>query len=181
MSIMAVPVSRGLAEYHEISHLMKTAFSKNEQLQMFILKLLALRKDVSFHAFYNDADFCGLLYAYTAENKKYAFVLYLAVNENIRSKGYGGQILEWLKKRTSKNIVLNVEEVCSSATNAEQREKRIAFYQRNGITDTGYTFSDGGEKYAVLASDPEHFDVQEYEKLLKSFSLGLYRRRIVKR
>lgn len=179
MSISVMPVSCGLAEYPEILHLMKTAFPKNEQIPMLLLKLLALRKNVNFYTFYSEADFCGILY--TVENEKYVFVLYLAVNENIRSKGYGKQILEWLRKNTNKNIVLNVEAACSSAVNAEQREKRIAFYQRNNITDTGYTFFDDGERYAVLASDPETFDVREYENLLKRFSFGLYRKKIVKR
>lgn len=128
-----------------------------------------LRENVNFRAFYDREQFCGILY--TAENDKYVFILYFAVNGEIRSKGYGSQILQWLKSDTSKNIVLNVEAIETYAVNFLQREKRIAFYQRNGITDTSYTFVDAEERYSVLSSDSERFNVQEYDALLKWLSL----------
>ena len=138
--------------------------------------MLALRKSVNFRAFYEDDQFCGVLY--TAEDNKYIFVLYLAVNDQIRSKGYGTKILDWLKLNTEKSIVLNVESLDPSAENALQREKRISFYSKNGIFDTGCRFVDGGEKYSVLASDIEIFDPGEYEMLLSKFSFGMYKKHI---
>lgn len=51
--------------------------------------------------------------------------------------------------------------------------------KKNGIEDTGYTFSDGGEIYLVLSSDPNHFQLHEYKRLLNKFSLGLYRPKIL--
>ena len=173
MAIKESFVSRELAMYSDICRLMVTAFPKNEQIPMWILKLLALRKNFNFRAFYDEGQFCGILY--TIENSKYTFVLYLAINDKIRSKGYGSQILGWLKDHTPKIIVLNVESVNQFSTNVQQREKRIAFYQRNGIADTGYTFADRNERYSVLASDCEHFNALEYERMLRCFSFGLYR------
>ena len=73
---------------------MKTAFPQNEQVPMWLLRALAFRK-----------KFCGVVY--TADDNKYIFVLYLAVNDLIRSKGYGTKILDWLKQNTEKIIVLN--------------------------------------------------------------------------
>lgn len=64
---------------------------------------------------------------YTAKNDKYIFVLYLAVNDRIRSKGYGTKMLDWLKHNTDKIIVLNVEAIDPLAENAQQREKSISF------------------------------------------------------
>ena len=115
---------------------------------------------------------------YTVENNKYIFVLYLAVNDQIRSKGYGTKILGWLKQNTEKIIVLNAESLNLSAENALQREKRISFYSRNGIFDTGCRFVDEGEKYSVLASDIDYFDPREYEMLLSRFSFGTYKKHI---
>ena len=123
-----------------------------------------------------DDQFCGVLY--TAEDNKYIFVLYLAVNDRIRSKGYGTKILGWLKQSTGKIIVLNVESLDPSAENALQREKRFSFYSRNGIFDTGCRFVDGDETYSVLASDTNHFDPREYEMLLSRFSFGTYKKHI---
>ena len=62
---------------------------------------------VNFRAFYENEQFCGVLY--TTEDNKYIFVLYLAANDQIRSKGYGTKILDCLKQNTEKVIVLNVE------------------------------------------------------------------------
>ncbi|MEE0449606.1 MAG: hypothetical protein UC928_06895 [Collinsella sp.] len=115
---------------------------------------------------------------YTAKNDKYIFVLYLAVNNRIRSKGYGTKMLDWLKHNTNKIIVLNVEAIDPLAENAQQREKRISFYGRNGIVDTGCKFVDEGETYSVLTSDVEGFDAKEYESLLSSFSFGTYKKHI---
>ena len=76
-----------LNEYKDVCRLMKTALPKNEQIPIWLLRVLAFRKSVNFRVFYEDDRFCGILY--TAENDKYIFVLYLAVNDRIRSKGYG--------------------------------------------------------------------------------------------
>ena len=168
--------SRKLHEYKDVCRLMRTAFPRNEQVPMWLLRVLALRKSVNFRAFYEDDQFCGVLY--TAEDNKYIFVLYLAVNDQIRSKGYGTKILNWLKQNTEKIIVLNVESLDSSAENALQREKRISFYGKNGIFDTGCKFVDEGENYSVLASDIEHFEPREYKMLLSRFSFGTYKKHI---
>ena len=168
--------SRKLNEYKDVCRLMKTAFPQNEQIPMWLLRVLAFRASVNFRAFYEGEEFCGILY--TAEDNKYIFVLYLAVNDRIRSKGYGTEILDWLKQSTEKTIVLNVESLNSSAENALQREKRISFYNKNGIFDTGCRFIDEGESYSVLASDVDHFDSKEYEMLLSRFSLGTYKKHI---
>ncbi len=90
---------------------------------MWLLSVLAFRKSVNFKAFYDDDQFCGVLY--TAEDNKYIFVLYLAVNDLIRSNGYGTKILDWLKENTEKIIVLNVESLNPSAPNALQRENEL--------------------------------------------------------
>ena len=134
---------RKLRKYKDVCRLIRTAFPQNEQLPMWLLRVLAFRKSVNFRAFYEDKQFCGILY--TAEDNKYIFVLYLAVNDRIRSKGYGTKILDWLKQNTEKIIVLNVESLNLSVQNALQREKRLSFHSRNGIFDTGCRFVDGDE------------------------------------
>ena len=92
--------SRKLQEYKDVCRLMRTAFPRNEQIPMWLLRVLAFRKSVNFRVFYEDDRFCGVLY--TAEDNKYIFVLYLAVNARIRSKGYGTKMLDWLKQNTHK-------------------------------------------------------------------------------
>lgn len=175
--VKTLSVSKKVSKYSEVLRLMKTAFPSNEQMPIWLLKLLAWQRGVNFNAYYEECCLCGI--SYTVENKTMVFVFYLAVNDSIRSKGYGSRILQYVKEHTEgKNIVLNVEAIKPNVPNIEQRKNRIRFYQKNGIEDTGYTFADGGEVYSVLSSDPAHFQPKEYERLLKKFSLGLYRKKI---
>lgn len=163
-------VSRKMNEYEDVRRLMRTAFPRNEQVPLWILNILALRKSVNFRAFYDDEQFCGIMY--TTEIDKYIYVLYMAINDQIRSKGYGTKMLNWLKSDTDKIIVLDVESINPTAVNAQQREKRVSFYSRNGIFDTGCKFTDWDETHSALTSDIDGFDAKEFESLLSSFSFG---------
>ena len=157
--------------FGEITRLLKSAFPKAEQTSVFLLLLGALRKNTHYTAFYDEDKFVGLLYA--IENGRYYFILYLAVNPEMRSGGIGGEILNYAYEQAGdKIIVLNVEPLDSSADNHEQRERRIAFYARHGICETGYGFSGDGVEYSVLASDIERFDPKTYSDMLGGISLS---------
>ena len=100
-------------------------------------------------------------------NDKYYFILYLAVNQELRSRGYGGEILHYAYAQAGKrNIILNVERLDAAADNYEQRRKRVSFYEKNGICRTGYGFSSEGIDYSVLASDTKNFNPSECEKFI---------------
>lgn len=100
------------------------------------------------------------------------FVLYLAVNDTIRSKGYGSAILTHIKNYFGeKAISLNVEPLDIEAENYTQRAKRIAFYMKNGFSDTHYMLEDRGDSYLIL-STAEKFSPKEYTDVLKKLSFG---------
>jgi GNAT superfamily N-acetyltransferase len=171
MKLTAKRVHLFCTEFNKITHLLKSAFPKKEQTSVFLLLLGTLRKNTHFTAFYDGDKFVGLLY--TIENDKYYFILYLAVNPEMRSGGIGGEILDYAYAQAGdKIIVLNVEPLDSAADNHEQRERRIAFYARHGICETGYGFSADGVEYSVLASDIERFDPKAYSDMLGGISLG---------
>ena len=90
IKLKTVAVSKKLKEYKEIKSLMRRAFPQNEQIPMWLLHILAIRKSVEFSAYYDEDLFCGI--SYTASNEDLVFILYLAVNDKIRSKGYGSAI-----------------------------------------------------------------------------------------
>ena len=78
---------------------------------------------------------------YTIENDKYYFILYLAVNQEMRSKGYGGEILNYAYEQDGKrNIILNVERLDQTADNYEQRLKRVSFYEKTGYAEQDMDF-----------------------------------------
>jgi GNAT superfamily N-acetyltransferase len=170
MKLTAKPVHLFCTEFNKITRLLKSAFPKKEQTSVFLLLLGALRKSTHFTVLYDEDKFVGLLY--TIENDRYYFILYLAVNQNIRSKGIGGEILDYAYTQAkNKIIVLNVEPLDSAADNHEQRERRIAFYARHGICETGYGFSMDGVPYSVLASEPSAFDPKAYSDMLGGIQL----------
>ena len=170
-TLTAKPVHFFSHGFREITQLLKSAFPKEEQTSVLLLLLGALRKNTHFTAFYYEDKFAGLLY--TIENDRHCFILYLAVNQDIRSKGIGGEILDYAYAQAGdKIIVLNVEPLDSAADNIEQRKRRIAFYARHGILETGYGFAMDGVPYSVLASNLSAFSPDEYAKMLGAILLN---------
>ncbi len=172
MKLKAKSVSRKLPEYKQIKQLMKRAFPKNEQMPVWVLRILALNKGTDFLAWYGKGAFCGI--SFTVQHKNMAFILYLAVNDKIRSKGYGSAVLNCLKKKfKGKTLSLNVEPLERDAANYTQRVRRIYFYKKNGFRDTGYFIHDKNDKYLIL-STAETFSQKEYREMLKKVSYGFY-------
>jgi GNAT superfamily N-acetyltransferase len=170
MKLTAKPVHLFCPGFSEITWLLKSAFPKKEQTSMILLLLGALRKSAHFTAFYDEDKFVGLLY--TIENNRYYFILYLAVNPEMRSKGIGGEILEYAYAQAGNKIIaLNVEPLDKNADNYEQRKRRIAFYARHRICETEYGFSADGVEYSILASDTDAFDPKAYSNMLGGISL----------
>lgn len=179
MMLKIKKVSRKLQDYAEIVKLMKTAFPKNEQFPMWLLRLLACKKSIDFTAYYDEELFAGV--SYTAMSDNMIFILFLAVNSNIRSKGYGTAILEHIKKNSNgKTITLNIEPVIESAENYEQRKSRLLFYERNGFNVTEYMIEDNGENYLILSNTSE-YSIADFKEVIKKMSFGLYNPKVHKR
>lgn len=107
-------------------------------------------------------------------NEEFVFILYLAVNDKIRSKGYGSAILQCIKQRFSnKAIALNIEPLDSKSDNYAQRIKRFEFYLKNGFVDTHYQINDNSDNYQILATTKQ-FSIKEYKLAIKQLSFGLY-------
>lgn len=161
-----------MKEYSEIKNLCATAFPKNEQMPVWVLRLLAKRNGIDFTAYYDNDTFCGI--SYTVCKNDTVFVLYLAVNDKIRSKGYGSQILDSIKKNyIGKSVVLNIEPLDSDAENYEQRVKRFEFYKRNGFSNTNHFINDISGRYLILSTS-ENFSVKAYRDAIKKLSFGFY-------
>ena len=119
-------VSASQPDYHIIKELYCRAFPASERYPLWLLLAMSLRKCVDFIAFYDDGVFCG--FTYLIQHGKLTFVLYLAVDGGMRSRGYGGCALDWIKNRYPANdIVLNIEAI-EPSQNYSQRIKRLEFY-----------------------------------------------------
>ena len=161
-------VNSRLKWYKNILNLYKESFPKNERLPIWLLDIMSKRTCVDFLAFYNNNIFRG--FSYLIHNNNITFILYLAIDTSIRSKGYGTKILSLISNnKQNNNIILNIETVSNKYVDYKQRLNRQKFYFKNGFIDTKYKLVDSGNIYDVLYKG-NNFSKSEYEKLLKTFS-----------
>ena len=89
-------------------------------------------------------------FVYMQENGEDYYLLdYYAVERACRGTGIGSRFLKMLCADQLKDAdcaVLEVEDPACAAEDRENRERRLRFYLRNGMTDTG-------EKAAVFGAD----------------------------
>ena len=162
----------------EIKRLYHTAFPKEELLPWWIVRLLTVQKCVDLTGYYKEDTFVG--FTFTATTEDILFVLFFAVEENSRGKGFGSEILGCLQENNpEKTIVLNVEPLDEKAENNDQRIRRMAFYKKNGFYDTGYNIREVGGVFRVLATVPE-LDTAAYGKVFRKMTLGLWRPEMTK-
>ncbi len=165
-------------DYRKIKALQKRAFPAAEQYPFFILMLMAMKKGVDYYAYYDKDTLCGI--TYTSATHEMLYVLYIAVNDEMRSMGYGSKILSDLKKSyPDKIITLNIEPLDENADNFDQRQKRISFYFRNGYRDTGYCMVDTSGTYSIL-STAGMFSASDFKKVISKIGMDMYKPRIFK-
>ena len=172
MNELTVKTVRGFGRmWRNVKTLMKSAFPREELVPLSLLRVMTLRRGVSFLAFYDGETFVGT--TYLVEFKSFLFVFYLAISPDVRGKGYGSRILEWIKSRSKgKNIAIDVEALGDGDNITKLR--RIEFYRREGITDTGYRLYDSGVKYMILSSSPETFTPDMFEEGWRRFLFGCF-------
>jgi GNAT superfamily N-acetyltransferase len=157
----------------EAKRLYRSAFPKEEQVPFFVLRFLTLIKGVDLICYRENDNFCGFTYTVTAGNV--VFVLFFAVNADLRGRGYGSAILAYLKeKNPDRSVILNVEPLDDEAENAEERIRRIRFYEKNGFFDTGYDIEEIGGTFRVLATEKE-INMDEYLRVFGKMSFGLWK------
>lgn len=150
------------------------AFPKQERIPWWLLTLSSRRRDIDLTAWMEGDTFCGLTASVT-EGKDH-FLLFFAVAQSLRGQGYGSQILKQLRS-TYDTVVLNVELLDPTADNFSQRQRRFAFYGRNGFVDTGYHVWEVGGKFRVL-STRQQLNVPVYKRFFKKLTFGLWNVRL---
>lgn len=172
--LAAYDVRFGTPHYGRARRLMLRAFPPEERIAFPLLVLNSLRRSVRFQVFYDGAQFAGLLYACFGNDLVYA--LFLAVNDEVRSRGYGSRILGQLKAEAgSRPVVLEIEPLDEGAANYEQRVRRLRFYERNGFRTTGFASVEDRCEYALLTTQPEGeaFPAAAFEQLHRQTLAGL--------
>ena len=137
-SLITLPVRRHSHFYPQVRRLLAEAFPPAELIPEWVMNALALRRSFDFTAYFDPEEpsgFCGV--TFTIHSDDLLFVVFLATNPALRSRGYGTRILDQLKERfPGFAIALEIEPMTTDASNFHQRERRLAFYQRNGFVET---------------------------------------------
>lgn len=99
---------------------------------------------------YCEDGFCG--FVCILEWADIVHIIYFAVEENLRGRGLGSEILRAVHQAgPQKRVIVDIEEPDSSAPNHEQRIKRKAFYLHNGYRETDIRYRWLGTDYVILS------------------------------
>jgi len=153
--------------FKNIKELYTSAFPRQEQVPLSFLINKTKKDTVRFDAYYDGDVFVGLAYTMSFEDMTYLW--YLATDPNLRTKGYGSQIMQHLIEVYPNNrIVLNLDIQDETATDSEIRKKRKEFYIKNGYSSTGYLCTFGGNKLDVMSTNGDvTFD--EFVSIFKDY------------
>ena len=107
-----------------------------------------------------------------AVNRKMIFIMFLAVDESLRTKGYGSAILKEIKNRyPDKKIMVSIEPCNDSAPDIEVRKRRKAFYRKNGYGETGYMIKLSGVVQEIMITNGD-FGKKEFLLFFIFYSNG---------
>lgn len=155
------------------------SFRKEERMSFFMMVLLTKITPTEFLAFYDNSQLCGFTYLSTIKN--ITFIMFLAVDKNLRSKGYGSKILEKIQERyPNQKIVISIERCDVDATNKKDRIRRKKFYLKSGYIDTGY-FIELSKIEQELIIKNGVFDKEELYNFFVKYSNGVMKPRIWKK
>lgn len=137
-------------EIKRISECYEKAFPENERKP-----LEPLLQDKSgcgeVFSFYDENEWIG--FACMISSPKVAHIIYLVIDDTLRSKGYGSKVLQLLHEtKPQHQFIVDVERVDETANNAVQRIKRNQFYKRNHYQETEVKYNWFEENYEILVS-----------------------------
>jgi len=131
----------------EICSLYDISFSDTERVHYVNIQRTIGRGGelLSFH----DRGFVGFAFLYSSDGD--TFLVYLAVDPKLRSKGYGSLMLECIRSEyQGRTVFLPMEPLDQSAEDIAVRRRRYDFYMRNGCTDPGITAISDGYPFSIL-------------------------------
>ena len=110
-----------------------------------------LKKEFNFCEIIDNNESVGLIVFWLF--KEYLFVEHVAINKEIRGKGYGSKTFELLKSQYNLPIILEAE-----SPETEMQKKRIKFYENLGFKVNSYDYT-----------QPSYHNAQSVPLLVLSF------------
>lgn len=136
-------------EIKKIKKLYREAFPARERKPFSLFVRLRKAGKGEIFAVRRNGDFAGMII--TADCGGAVLLDYFAILPEMRGGGVGSAALAALAMTYSgRRLFLMAEERDPSALNAEEREKRVAFYIRNGYAAPGAVIIEFGNRYELL-------------------------------
>lgn len=139
----------GVGEYQKIAELYERAFPPEERrpLETFFTDSSGC---ASLLSSFLDDSFCGFVCALRWQDLLH--IIYFSVEEDLRGKGLGSEILRQLHaENPGMRILVDIEEPTPSSENYAQRLKRKLFYLRNGYGETEIHYRWRTVDYTILS------------------------------
>lgn len=131
----------------ELRKLYQEAFPKKERIPF--NQIIAYLDIIDINIFTYESNFVG--FSINVPYKDLLYVLYFAMNSKYRSKGFGSQAMELIRRNNlNKSIVLDIETINPNSTNSLERIKRKKFYLRAGFMETGIEYYQKEVLFEVL-------------------------------
>ena len=149
--------------YNQVYEIYEKSFPIEERY--ITLDKMIKKENTELYCLVDKEAIFGFVYLLFYQNM--VFILYLAVNPDNCSKGYGSYILKWcLHKYKDKNIYLNIEEVKKDVKDYETRLKRLKFYLKNDFFISSYISKEETESFNILSNNKD-IDIEQYKELDK--------------
>lgn len=162
-------IDSGNANDAELRHLYGTAFPVEEQIPYDDLIHLLDVLSIDYRAYYEEEMLVGLTMVMHLHNYNWGW--YFAVQEDLRGKGYGQEILSQVlnEYREGRPFVIDIESPLQpDAPNPKQRARRHAFYKRNGFKDTPTSRTYNGITYTIMTNSDAPFCQQDYDDIVEA-------------
>ncbi len=154
----------------DIKRIYLEAFPPEERMPFPLMVAMSKLWNTEFWGFYDNGLPCGLIYLATGRDT--VFVMFLAVDRPLRSKGYGRAILRQMRARyPDKKMIVSIEPCSGNSPGLALRKRRKAFYLRNGYAETGYQMRLGGVEQEILIANGS-FSTREFRLFLALYSFG---------
>ncbi|MCD8194979.1 MAG: GNAT family N-acetyltransferase [Coprobacillus sp.] len=163
----AVKVDKDFADFDKIENLAKEAFPPSEYVPPKAFLKATEMQEVDFWAFFDENLFVG--YVVIRHKMNFAYLFFLAVQKELRNKGYGTQILKLLENLYPDAIqIVDFEMIDSECQNNDMRIRRKNFYLRNGYKEINLFYYFNNENFEIM-SKKTPFDYDGFHEMMSSF------------
>lgn len=148
---------------NKIKQLYTSSFDKNERIPFWMIILMSFTKTTDFFAFYDNENFIGFTYMATLNN--IVFIFFLAVDDDVRSKGYGSQILTAIKEKyLNHKIIISI-----NRADYNKKIKLQNFLFKNDFSYTGYLMKSGDKEQDIMIANGD-FNKRELQRFFHIYS-----------